>query len=420
MPKNAQQFVQALHAQAKGVEREIKALEAEQKAARADLARVGTEIEQAWTHLISVLVPSLSPAPLNATASRIRLRELEHAFVSNRMNQERAALLREQAALAGHPLFRDREAKRNEASIRLAEVEEALAPLEHSVHELECAPLFLEVFQSGYGTEGYAQKFWQLSYYRHWKHADLILEVHGKRLAVEDFSALRDKYVNEKSAITPLTATRDEWRRLVQDVADLEEKHGRVVQALESLEVRTLVWARGRVREHLNSMPPDELHRLLGNDEELRVALARMLGVEAKRRYLDDMLLNLIKPPLDDLRAALAKAHRDIAKLKRPKNYGRTFSDEEFQRRFGRDRTAAWNKRRTRIHDARTHVVAFHDYDRWSPARDFLWWDLMTDGRLDGDFISEVRERGPRHRHDVDAAAVASASSREDLALDVS
>ena len=112
-------------------------------------------------------------------------------------------------------------------------------------------------------------------------------------------------------------------------------------------------------------------------------------------------------------------ASNAITKLIRPKNIGRHWQDADYQRRFGKDRTVSWSKRRSRIRDARTRVVEFHDYSRWDPMRDFLWWDVMTDGQLDGNFIDEVRARGP-HTFDRDAAAIATAATRDDYVGDVS
>jgi hypothetical protein len=48
-----------------------------------------------------------------------------------------------------------------------------------------------------------------------------------------------------------------------------------------------------------------------------------------------------------------------------------------------------------RLGTTHERIYRFERYDHASFASDFLWWDLMTDGKLDGDFIPEVR-----HFHD--------------------
>jgi hypothetical protein len=66
------------------------------------------------------------------------------------------------------------------------------------------------------------------------------------------------------------------------------------------------------------------------------------------------------------------------------------FTQEQFQKRFGRG--ARYGRIYDRYSRANQTVYVFHDYDRASPLEDFLWWDLMTDGRMDGNFIPEVSE----------------------------
>ena len=419
MTVTTRQMLTALRAQRKQVELELKALKAEQDGARTDLGRVDTELATAWEHLLAVLVPTMAPELLDRAARRIHLREIDSAQIHDRLTRERAEVQRHQASIHAQPLFQRRDAVRNEASIRLDELDGALAPLEHSVTELECEPFFAEIYRSGYGTEGYVQRFWQSSYYRHWKYADLIVERHAMRLGVQDFAGIRRKYAEERDALASLRTNRTEWRNRLRDLDQLEAKATRLAEELTTLERRTLVWVRGRVREHLDALPDLERSRMLGDDEELRVALARVSGVSAKHRYLAALLDHAIQPPIADLSAALDKANRDITKLIRPKNIGRHWQDADYQRRFGKDRTVSWSKRRSRIRDARTRVVEFHDYSRWDPMRDFLWWDVMTDGQLDGNFIDEVRARGP-HTFDRDAAAIATAATRDDYVGDVS
>ena len=68
--------------------------------------------------------------------------------------------------------------------------------------------------------------------------------------------------------------------------------------------------------------------------------------------------------------------------------------------------------------EARTHIVEFHHYERWNPAADVLWWDVMSDGRLDGNFIPEVRARGPVHQAFV--PDVSTTDWRDDRSFDAS
>ena len=55
-------------------------------------------------------------------------------------------------------------------------------------------------------------------------------------------------------------------------------------------------------------------------------------------------------------------------------------------------------------YDKRAKVVrSFDRYDRGGLGQDVLWWDVMTDGKLDGSFSDEVqsfRESHPDYRYE--------------------
>jgi hypothetical protein len=420
-------MIRAAEAQRAAQAQELDRLRDEEKKTRVALDTVHDEHESAWENLIGQLVPELSADALNRAAQLVHLPEIDVYRTHDRMQKEQEklrALIQETEA---NPDWSNRAAHDNEAQIRLAEVNDALVPLQAGINELEEEPAFLDCIHAGYGTASYAGRFWQLSYYRLWKHGDLVVEKYGPRFGITDFAGVRQRYERDQGAVTALVAERDRWQTRQKALRLLGTTHEKATADLGSLGPRQLAWVRGRLRTHLSSLSAGERAQLSGQDESLRIAHARVAGTEAKRDYLEQLRSEMIGPAIADLTAGLAKIDRDLGKLRRPKNAARRFSDDEYQRRFGKDRHFGWQKRRTRIHDARTCVIQFHHYDRWSYSNDLLWWDVMADGRLDGNFIREVRERGPRDEHGRDEhwrhdhAAVASASAgRDDLARDIS
>jgi hypothetical protein len=62
-----------------------------------------------------------------------------------------------------------------------------------------------------------------------------------------------------------------------------------------------------------------------------------------------------------------------------------------------RDPSAKLEARRRRYDEGYQTIVYFDRYDEFDYARDMLWWDLMTRGRIEGDYIPEVR--GWREQH---------------------
>jgi hypothetical protein len=265
--------------------------------------------------------------------------------------------------------------------------------------------MFGELLRTDYGPPTYATPFWSFSYYRHWKHGDLLVEKYGPRFHAKDFATLRAKYTEQLEALTTLREERGRVAQAWERVAALLRKREEAKRGLETIVDRHTQDIRARVRAHLEPLDDERLAQLLAHDEAGRTAAARVSGVRAKRVYLEKMHEQMVKAPREDIRRAILKNERDVAKLTRPKNYNRTMPREVFERRY-KDRRPAWQKRRARYVDTTTHIVHFHDYGRWNPVSDFLWWDVMTDGRLDGDFIPEVQYHHATYgRYDQAAAA---------------
>ena len=62
-----------------------------------------------------------------------------------------------------------------------------------------------------------------------------------------------------------------------------------------------------------------------------------------------------------------------------------------------KDPTAKLAARRHRYDEGYQTIVYFDRYDAFDYARDMLWWDLMTGGRYEGDYIPEVQAWREQH-----------------------
>lgn len=370
-----------------------------QRTVGADVALQDTELESAFDALSELLVPALEPHRLDAASaglhlpsvSAVAIAELRRAIVS------KATARRDQ--LLADVRVTNAETIENEIEIRLAELHDSAAPLERSTGLLEQAPLFRELLAHRYGTPEYAVRFWQVSYYRHWKHADLIVENHGARLKQDSFAAIAILYVREASA-------RDEFRRAINvekgrlsQVRDLQRELIECQRTIADVEATLLSAARTRIKEHVRPLDDDALASLLRDDPAVALSIKRILGIRKKKGYLGVLDKDQLQASAFELRKTREKLTRTKAKLARPKRRHALHTTAAAERMLGSDRTERWRLRRQRADQARTRIVTFHDYDRWDPVADVLWWDLMTDGRLDGDFIPEVRDRGFRTRH---------------------
>lgn len=417
---SADEIIRAAHRQNSALEQEIEAISALAEQHRRDLLGLRHELEAAWEHLASTLVPSLDRAALDAAAARLALPTIAAARVEAERAEERRQIEAELAQIDADPLYVQREGLLNEQSIRVPELEDLIAPLAEARRACEAQPLWDELHASGYDTPEYAVKWYMLHYYTLWKHGDLALAALQSRFpAAQRFADLRAKYDELCAAEQELAGEREALLRRGKRVAELTDRRALLQRRLEGAPQRALALARGRVQAHLSQLDAADAGPLLADSRAASFAYKRVLGLAAKQRYLEALGKQLVQQPRAQLEVALAKNQREIAKKQRPKQYHAQHSVADFGKRFG-VRQDAWDKRRDRYARARGQLLDFSDYSRAEFARDFLWWDLMTDGRLDGDFIDEVatyrRSHGERRsrddRDDAHAAAVAAVAGQ--------
>ncbi|MDP2342229.1 MAG: hypothetical protein Q8O67_14830 [Deltaproteobacteria bacterium] len=393
------ELTEGLRRQLEATNVEVVALERLQRGIDADVKKIELEIDQAWSQLAETLIPTWDAATFDRASALLKLPTIAAAQVERRLAEHLAKLRKAHQLLSSDPLYADRENKINEAQIKLAEMNEAVAPLQGSVTTLEDEPYFEELLAYRYGTESYQVKFYQLSYYTHWKHADLIVEKHGGRLKADTFGAIAAKYIDEKQAVAQLLAEQKRHNDVVAAADQRARQVAEAEQAIEQAVPSALTIVRARVREHLAPLPDADVAALLASVPDVDLAWRRIAGLKKKQEYLAALAKEQVSAPLSDLAAVRSKltAHRN--KLQRPKNLSRLWPAAEWAPRLTNDRAAKWQKRRERVQHTRHEIVTFHHYDRWDPYGNILWWDVMSDGRLDGNFIHEVRDRPHDHHH---------------------
>lgn len=410
---SAREVVQAAGADNQALQREGEWYDERLREHRADLAAIDARVDEAWEHLGSVLVPDLAPERLDRLARDLGLPAIGARAVEAGTRAEQARLERLQAGALASPIYHNREGIRNECDIRLAECEEQLAPLEAVYRPIGDDPRFRRLRANGYGTPDYTGRWWSLSYYRDWKEGDELVEAFGPAMRADDFAAILRKVGEARAAAEVMERERDELNARVREVQALELQHEDAARALAQMPMRRLAAVRGAVRAHLGPMSGPQLAQLVGDDRDSVVALQRLSGLAAQRRYLIAAAERDILEPRARLAEVIDRNRRDIQKLSRPKNAGKSFDGLKMSKRF-EARPAAFAKRREHYTKTRHVVTSFHDYDRGSLASDFLWWDLMSDGRLDGDFIPEVHAH--HQRHPEVEHAVAAVADRNDTA----
>ncbi|MGQ9896712.1 MAG: hypothetical protein ACUVR8_03995 [Acidobacteriota bacterium] len=195
-------------------------------------------------------------------------------------------------------------------------------------------------------------------------------------------------------------------------------------QRLEDVPRAVLGDFRRMLREHLAFADRKQLYRWAGGDRVRESLIKRLDGVEEQLMYTEALVDRRLAEEQQVLTKQLNKLEQKITKFSRPKYQGAWLQPDEFRsvldtplldtplldtplRRLAAQRAQFWLR-----YD---RVANYRDYDRYDFAADMLWWDVMTDGRVDGSFIPEVYQYRQAHPGGIAIYSVESSSPGWDV-----
>jgi hypothetical protein len=294
-----------------------------------------------------------------------------------------------------------------ELTLALQKATDDLKQLQGPLDRYESERRFRELIACGYDTESYRVSRWSLQYYRDWKWGDIYCE----RFAQERFSQVREAYFNIRSAYVEIRRDVDRIQREIADVEGLSARLDAAKRDLEHVQEDTLRSCQGLVREHLEHLDRRQLADWLAADPVRVTLVKRVSGIEHKRDYLQELAARQFGTEAEVIDRSSAKLRRKIAKYGRAKNFSARIAADEAASWLA-DPTPKLESRRDRFRRDYDTVATFDRYDAYDFARDLLWWDLMTDGRVDGGFIPEVSAwRGAHPTSDEGLASASTAFS---------
>lgn len=408
MSVSAKRMLSETRSKLSEVDAELKRLSELDREHQQSVSALESEQKLAYLELAEILLPSLDETLLSRVAKLVSLPALSAAQVEAQRTLERTALQKQLAALEGQEAFVQRRPIQTLCTTRLRELAEAVTISRQCLAEYEALPLWNELYTSGYGTPGYTGQWYTMSYYRHWKHGDIAVETLGKELEISDFSALRARYDRDRLAHDKLLESERGWRQRLTETEELSNRHQALQNDLSNLDTRLCAALRDKLARHVNALPHDELLSMLGGDEVLRVAVKRLIGLEAKLLLLRKSYDEWLVKPLRKAEKLRAKYQKDIAKLSRPKNAGRTFDDEELTKLKGNE-PADWRTARTHYADVHRSVTGFRDYDRYQGGAEQTWWLLMTQQQTPAPFLAS--DSRPNRPYDQAVTALADDAS---------
>ncbi len=119
--------------------------------------------------------------------------------------------------------------------------------------------------------------------------------------------------------------------------------------------------------------------------------LKHLEGLEKKIEYLEALERQYIDADAEALLDRIASLEKKVTKYSRPKNRSARIPAGDAER-WLKDPTPKLRQRWGRYNTSHTTIYNFNRYDNYDFFSNYLWWDLMTDGRLDGNFIPEVSD----------------------------
>lgn len=351
---------------------------------------------QALDELVALYLPALNQASFASVPALTGYRQFEVNNPFEQMEQRRQKLSAQVVAVEADERYKRREQLLNpvagELTLRFAEAEKQLKFFDDSLRPYESEPEFLGLVRRGYETDAYVVKWWQLQYYRDWKHGDIITE----KFERQSFREVLDNYLRLREAREEFHKDFLVIKKQKVDVENLVNERAQALSGLETLEVDTLNNCRRQLREHLEYIDRNELSTWSAVNPNLVSVIKRIHGIEKKMEYLEELAGRYLKTEREQLIAALTKLSAKVEKYRRPKYaYARIPAEEA--NRWLKNPMEKISARRIHFSKSYQRIYGFQRYDVYDYARDMLWWDLMTDGRIDGDFIPEVHSWREQH-----------------------
>jgi len=352
--------------------------------------------EQTLDALAEVNLPTLDQATLDAVERFTGYGRFRGLNLASHLAAEQERLTQRIAAITADERFIRREELLDPTAgvltLRAKQARDELALIESGLQRYEREPDFLGLYQRGYRTPGYRQSVLTLQYYRDWKRGDEITEKFGCKA----FSEVRSSYENLLRGKAVCQQTLNGIEKDIRQVRELITELNTAQQRLSHLPQAVLGDFRRMLREHLALADRKQLFQWASGDRVRESLIKRLDGVEKQMTYTKSMAEHRLQEERRYLSEQLTRLDRKITKYSRPKYANAWIPPNEAQvwLRDPRERLVAQRERFWRQYD---RVATYDRYDRYDFAADMLWWDVMTDGRLDGDFIPEVYQYRQAH-----------------------
>jgi hypothetical protein len=382
------QFLQAAHQQRALLVGERQQAEQTYAQHRQALQGVHASKNAAYMDLGNALLPELTQPWVDRAVALVGFQPWQTQSPVRTVAASLSELARRRAEIEQNPRFRDREMlthpRTGSLARAMAETSEMLAPWQDVLARGE-HPRMDRLVAEGYGTPAYKVGFWRLSHFEDHAAAESILS----HFPGKTFPEVAAEVLRGRETVSTLEG---ELARLQGEAAAVEtlvREHQHVGQQLVHLPGTATAAARHRLCEHVMTSPPATMTAMLARDPTTQNLYLRVSGLSHKMDYLNAVASQFTTALAEKLDTDIAKLDRDIVKYQSPRKANAMFPAEVFERRFA-DRRPRYEKHWARYQRSYTTIYQYDDYRQASLFEDFLWWDVMTRGRVDGRYIPQV------------------------------
>jgi hypothetical protein len=395
---NVQDFVREADEQLRRYEQHAKrflGLAEDTEKRRNELAE---RLNVAATQLADALLPDLSQISFQALSEKLGMPELMGIL---RRGQDRETKIDARvAAIEASEPYQTRDSVRGRAELQLDEVRPLFDHALKDLRYLDSLPRMQQLMTRQYGTPDYPHRGWWRYFKREfledWKRADEACAA----LKAASFPEVAARYRERQEQCEVLGRTVHDIEDKLKTISDLEEERERLLAERAAQPDAMRLEAGKRMASLLKSNT--KLIEQLGFPETLQGRIRETDGMEHQVEYLQKLRVKIEEDAAEvQERAAKLRDERDRYNSNMYRYRNKQFTNDQFAKRFRRD--ARYDKLYNRYERTGNTVYVFNDYNRTSGLEDFLWWDVMTDGRMDGNFIPEVQEYGaanPNYQYD--------------------
>ena len=302
--------------------------------------------------------------------------------------QERGKKVAERLGqLAANPQFTEREIRSLRLETELREVEPLFNEAKFKLTEMQRFTGLTGLIEREWGTSRYPHqglfRFLKGEFLRDWKNADAAVRFFHTR----DFAEIAQRVADRQEQNTVLGERVGRLKNEQKAIDTLIWEHDKLTAQQADLPRQT----RARLGEDLAAYAAVRGTDKLPDPEAAKRAALAIDGVAHQVKYLEETH-NKIEEDLTGLLERSGKLREEKLRYDtdRYRYRNKNFSQDQWDKRFGR--AGRYQKSGDRYERVTEVVYVYDDYYRPSLLQEFLWWDIITDGRIDGNFIPEVAQ----------------------------